>query len=140
MATLADVLGVAQYSRNDFNYLKRKNLLRTKFAETTQGTPADLSRDNALEIAFIAALSRGGATPKRAALFADRLRIAVLNGERRAWYVFPDGNFTKTKWSDAPDLERLSVELGSHILTSVCVEEIVRRVDKLFSEPGEAAS
>ena len=71
MAALADVLTVAKYSRNDFNYLKRKNLLRTTFAETSQGAAADLSRENALEIAFIAALSRGGATPKRAAVFAD---------------------------------------------------------------------
>lgn len=134
MAALADVLKVAEYSRNDFNYLKRKNLLRTPFGETVAGVPSDLTRENALEVAFIAALSRGGATPKRAAIFADRLRINVLRGEKRAWYVLPAGDFKTTKWSDEPDLRRLSIELKSHILVAVCVEEIVRRVDKLFSE------
>lgn len=134
MASLAQVLSLADCSRNDFNYLKRSGLLRTAYAPTTVGVAAELSLENALEIALVASLVKGGATASRAVVFAEPIvKQAKARPERvREWLVFAGGDPATAIASDDPDLPGLHNKLGSNTLSIVRVGEIVRRVHQLF--------
>lgn len=75
MIALTPVLEAAAVDRNSFNdwmgiVRPSARALRTKFRKTSPGVARELSRENALEIGFVAALVRAGLHPVDAAKLA----------------------------------------------------------------------
>ena len=116
------------------NWISRLDNLTTKFQETTQGKSRLYSKANALELAFIAGVVRGGATPREGAIYAATLLRKLKYGGFKQWLVFPAGNLKTAISSDNPTLDSMVAEFGSTTLTFVATGEIVRRVNALFEE------
>lgn len=72
MTKLTNVLEIAGTTRNAFNHWHRNNLLATNFAKTTPGVALELSRENALDIAFMTALTQIGYKPGQAKPYVQR--------------------------------------------------------------------
>ena len=155
--TLTQVLSVANWSRDDFNNWKRRVGFSTDMPETTPGVAQELSQENALEIAFLAALSETGAEPFNVKLrveqwLREEKRGKLLGGwaanpkslEARAAYGLPVRNFAKA------DVGKLSVSLPNvranapvpnaprdskpaTVLVLIDLAEITRRIDALFA-------
>lgn len=132
MATLSEVLETAGCSRDDFNNWRRRDVLKTTFRETTPGVPLVLSKANALEVSFVAAFVRAGASPTSAAAYARPLLEHCRQGILRRWLIFPGGDLSSAKASDLPKIDELQRDFGATALTFICVEELVRKVDAIF--------
>jgi len=136
-AILAPEIGAT--NRDIENWIARLKL-NTRYHSPEHGKARLLSKDNCLELGFIAGLVRGGALPSRAVLFARNFLRAwkppALPGGRLQWFVFPAGDLSHGKWTDAPDLESLKKEEKFKVtaFSFVDVGEIVRRVDALFED------
>jgi hypothetical protein len=61
--TLAQIIELAGCTRDDFNNWKRRKVLITKMPKSHQGIPLELGKRNALEVAFMAALTSVGFDP-----------------------------------------------------------------------------
>lgn len=84
--TLQDVLAVARCTRDDFQNWARRKIFSTKFPKTTAGVARHLTRENALELAFISALVQSGIEPSRASDTVKRWLDAERNdGLTRFW-------------------------------------------------------
>ena len=157
-ATLTKVLAAANWSRDDFNNWKRRVGFSTDMPETSPGVAQELSRENALEVAYLAALSKTGAEPYNAKLRVEQWLREEKRGklpgawaanpqslEAAAAYGLPVRNFAKA------DLAKLSGSLPrvlpnspipnasrhskpATVLVLIDLAEITRRVDVLFEE------
>jgi len=157
-ATLTKVLAAANWSRDDFNNWKRRVGFSTDMPETSPGVAQELSRENALEVAYLAALSKTGAEPFNAKLRVEQWLRAEKRGklsggwaanpqsrEAAAAYGQPFRNFAKA------DVGKLSVSLPNvlpnapipnasrdskpaTILVLIDLAEITRRIDTLFKD------
>jgi len=154
-ATLTQVLAAADWSRDDFNNWKRRIGFSTKMPETSPGVAQEFSRENALEVAYLAALSKTGFEP-----YICNLRVEQwLRDEKRGklpggWASNPQSversglplrNFAKA------DVGRLAVGLPNvqptapmpnasrnskpaTVLVLIDLAEITRRIDALFDQ------
>lgn len=158
MADLTTVLMVARATRNMFNHWAlTTNVLRTEYQPTVKGRPRNLTFENALEIAFMAALARGNLTPKDAAEIAShwidenqRGQLApffAMNLNTGAGYGFsnqqlPLSSFARpladstgceaSGWTAGP-LESTADETVFSEIVVINRREIVRRVAALFA-------
>jgi hypothetical protein len=87
MPSLTEALNNARTTRNAFNYWMREGALKTEYAETTPGVARELSYENTLEIAFVAALTRAGLTPIDAGERAQQMITYAKEGVLPAFYV-----------------------------------------------------
>ena len=126
MKTASQITSVTNASVRDIENWVGRLELSTPYQKTTPGRARLYSRRNALEIAFIAAMVRGGASPARAALLSAR--------SLREWYVFPAGELDRAIEIDKPDLCALAGKFGATTLSLVRLKEIVRRVDELYED------
>ena len=139
LRTLAELLPTlaGASSRDVENWIARLPL-STSFEKPGRGRPRLFNRANALELAFVAAFVRGGATPSSAVAIARRLVLQAQQPtwERllRHWFIFPAGDLRRAVTSDAVDLPAIENELDAVTLTTVNLKEIVRRVDAVFAE------
>ncbi|GEO16001.1 hypothetical protein [Microvirga aerophila] len=137
MKTAAEILTVVRASQRDIeNWIARLDL-STEFKETVRGRARLFSRENALELAFIATFVRGGASPSKAAVYAAHFTSDArrLDWERtmRRWFIFPSGDLTHGRGSNAVgDLSDLEEDLGTETLTTVNVWKIIKRVNALY--------
>lgn len=85
MVALTPVLEKTHVTRNQINdwlgLVRRPKILETKFKETEPGSPRDLSFENAVEIGFVAALIRAGATASKAVEIASGWRKEMKAGK-----------------------------------------------------------
>jgi hypothetical protein len=150
MALLTEVLGVARTTRNAFNYWMREGVLRTEFEETTPGVARELSQDNALEIALVAALTRAGLDPAIAGQSAASIMAEYAGRKiKRPFYILnPYTGFGYLFGSLDTEMRTLLSPLrenspgagwssdheGEGVTQFAVVNcgEIVRRVDALF--------
>jgi hypothetical protein len=137
MKTAAEILTVVRASQRDIeNWIARLDL-STEFEETVRGRARLFSRENALELAFIAALVRGGAIPSKAAVYAAHFTSDArrFDWERttKRWFIFASGNLTRARGSNAvSDLSALEEDLGTETLTTINVWKIIERVNALY--------
>lgn len=124
-------------TRDCENWIARLDL-STTYHQPERGLPRLFTRLNALEMAFIAALVRGGASPSKAAAHA---RLFVLDArygrlaQRHQWFVFADGKLKSAVGTDDLDADNPEIKkLNATTLSIVNIKELVRRVDALFSE------
>jgi hypothetical protein len=137
MKTIADILPVVNASAKDIeNWISRLDL-STEYEETVRGRARRYSRVNTLELAFIAALVRGGAAPSKAAAYA---RTFVHGAQHwswqksiKQWLIFTAGDLNRGIGSDTmSNLLAYEEELGSETLTTVNVWKIIKRVNALY--------
>lgn len=137
--TAAELVGAMDASQRDVeNWVKRLNL-STTYHKPEHGLPRLFSRLNGLELAFVAALVRGGATPAKAAayarLFVLDARYGRLGKKWKSWFVFARGNLDHAVGTNEIDVDNPEIKkLNATTLSCVNVKELIRRVDDLFSE------
>jgi hypothetical protein len=157
--TLTQVLRVAKWSRDDFNNWKRRVGFSTKMQETSPGVAQELSRQNALEVAFLAAISNTGAAPYNSKLRVEQWLREEKRGklpegwaanpqslEALAAYGVPIRNFAKADAGklalNLPDAQPNRPKLPNSmyeskpatVLVLIDLAEIVRRIDALFEK------
>jgi hypothetical protein len=136
MKTSAEILTIVDASQRDIENWVSRLKLSTEFHETVRGRARLYSRANTLELAYIAALVRGGAELSKAAVFAAGfVRHAQGNDWKkslREWFVFPSGDLRRGIGSNNVDIAAIQKEFGSVTLTLINVGELVRRVNSLF--------
>src|SRR5450759_4024767 len=133
--TAAELVTAMDATARDIeNWVARlKPKLSTTYHQPEHGLPRLFTRLNALEMAFIAALVRGGASPSKAAsharLFVLDARYGRLAG-RHQWFVFADGKLESAVGTDDPRPGNPAIKkLNATTLSFVNVKELVRRVD-----------
>lgn len=112
--------------------------LRTVYADTVGGSARKFTRENVLELAGLTALVKVGLAPRHAVAFAEIIVDNDRLGRRqRKWLVFQAGDLTRAIETDSLDsaiLEQTATEADfAPAISAICVGEIVRRVDQLFS-------
>lgn len=142
--TRQEVADVAGCSAEFVSNLVHRDVLMTELAPTTAGAARDFSFDNALEIAFIAALAAIGYSPIDAAVKAAEWRALEAEGKLAAWWVENARTRQGSLMSRAPkDLAALAATFqdrsGRHYehataLAIINVREIVKRVEALFAD------
>jgi hypothetical protein len=155
MARLSRVLLAAGSNRNAVNYWREAGLLTTSLQETSAGIARNFSRANALEIAFMAALTAAGASPKESSELTRVLLALDQSGQLK-----PLGRLQRSK-DKVDGLENIDIDefqeilnslegsvnfdsdnidefeeypLGSVVHSMINLRLIVRRVDRLFRE------
>ncbi|HEX2492670.1 MAG TPA: MerR family transcriptional regulator, partial [Steroidobacter sp.] len=86
--TQAELSAVSGATTRDIENWMVRLPLRTKFKRTVQGRARDFTRDNAVEIAMVAALVRSGFTPAAAAERVSVLLKMWERGEAVGWTLF----------------------------------------------------
>lgn len=142
MKTAAELVTALDATPRDIENWVSRLTLSTRYQKTRQGSARLYSRENALELGFIAALVRGGATPARAAMFAETFLRDIRHSPRplQEWFVFPAGKLESGTGSEKPDLDALAKQFGTVTLSFVRLREVVRRVDALFADARELVS
>ena len=136
--TAAELVTAMDATARDIeNWVARLDL-STTYHQPERGLPRLFTRLNALEMAFIAALVRGGAAPAKAAgvgrLFVLDARYGRLE-KWNQWFVFPAGKLERGIGTDKLDVAAPQIiELNATTISIVNIKELVRRVDDLFSE------
>jgi hypothetical protein len=134
--TVAEIIPVIGATQRDVENWVGRLTMSTIFQETVRGRARLFSRANTIELAFIAAFVRGGATPSRAVAFARPLVHEAHAGSWEQllpeWFVFPAGDLWRGVTSNAVDLPAIEKELNAVTLTTVHLKEVVRRVNALF--------
>jgi hypothetical protein len=111
--------------------------LQCKFEPSRRGVPRLYSKDNAIAIALMAGMVRGGAPPRIAAImagsFLDNIRFS---SEKRLprWIVFAAGNAETCEWVDRPNFRDLRRKFGSVTLSFVPARDLQSRIDQLFGD------
>lgn len=100
-ATLTQVLSIANWSRDDFNNWKRRAGFWTYMPETTPGVAQELSRESALEIAFLAAVAEVGANP----YYGTRLEV-------KRWLLEEKSGKFPPAWAANPQAARVKALKG----------------------------
>jgi hypothetical protein len=142
--SMSDILDAIGMSLHDCqNVLKRyAEELATTFEPTIQGRSREFSRENAYELAFIAAITSAGVKLSEALPHAAALLRARRGGWRR-WMYFLAGDGTTGGKSHAPPSEAAMKQLLKSdrppVYTCIDLDEIVRRVDAVFDLGGETS-
>ena len=146
MVTLAEALAVAGTNRNAFNYWHRAGLLSTDFAPTTAGVARALTRENALELAFMTAATEVGLSPTEAhphvTEWLQKLRVGSLHdfharrGGSGSWVTFRDASVAAISVALGRRVSDPNGLLGPPmtVFSIINLGEIVRRVDALFAK------
>lgn len=152
MASLTEALRVAGATRNDFNYWDKLGLFTSSWAPTKPGVARELTRPNALELAFIKAQARVGLPLQ---LAAERAGVWLRLVDEP---LFPPFHALNPLTGMGHDFSNTSIELSALAgplgdpggdeegwegdkplpLTFSFINraEIVRRVDALFAGEG----
>jgi hypothetical protein len=128
---LADATGVSV--RDVENWLGRLTLV-TAYHQPTLGQPRIFSRENAVELAMIAALVASGMSPAKAAPIAGLIVRQTQNRFDRVsdWLIFSPQDPSRFVTSDAPDVNGLHKKVGGDAIVCLRAGDIVARVLKLF--------
>ncbi len=150
MPTLSDAIRVAKTTRNSVNYWVAGGFLSTAFLPTTAGVARNVTRENALEIAFMAALTSVGVPPS----IATSTVLGWLEQERRGklfdFSVRPHGEpGISIEFADESSFDYIATLLGgirtgteidsgvpvepATVFSVINVRAIVLNVDRLFS-------
>jgi len=136
LVAFQDKIGI---SRTDAeNWLSRLPL-STEYAPTVRGVPRDYSRENVLELAFLAAMIRTGWPPRKAVRIVRELLQDTWG--MAAWLGWPAGNIEAA--AGASSLEALRADdLAAHspyrAVSMIHLAVILKTVDALFAEKGES--
>jgi hypothetical protein len=145
MANLTDVLEVSGATRNEFNYWVKKGYLMTRLAETSAGVARDISRENALEIAFLRALTHAGYSPRAAVKIVASWLKLVDGDQLPEIYVGHRGTDVMVGYSLAHLRKAFPIKIGplgatnsdatlaEIVQTYINTRRIVERVDELFT-------
>ncbi len=88
--SLQSVLAAARCNRDDFNNWNRRGILNTRVTKTTTGVARTMTRENALELAFLAALTQSGFEPQFASVEVKRwLDFETRDALPRYWFCNP---------------------------------------------------
>ena len=113
--------------------------LHTKY-EKGQGKQRRYYYDNALELAFMVALTKAGLRASAAIGYSDRFRDLNRQDELRAFFGFADGNPNVGKMDDADSLEQWQHWFPEAVVICLIpVKEIRDRVDTYFKTHGVEA-
>jgi hypothetical protein len=85
--TVSEVLAVCGATRDDYKNWARRDLLKSRVVETTQGVPRPITRRAALEVAFIAALTDVGVDVAAAAEIAQQYVMLEAKDKLPAWLI-----------------------------------------------------
>lgn len=137
----AALLATIGASRRDLENWLRRIELSTEFEPTSPGRERLFSRSNALELAFIAALVKAGAPPRRASalsvFFLDLMRSEPEQFPK--WFAFPAGNPDWAFVIEEPDQKAFDGLRASAkernapaVFAFVHLGDIVEKVDRVF--------
>jgi len=125
-------------SRSDAeNWLARLDL-STAYAPTVRGIPRNYSRENVLELAFLAALIKTGWPPRRA---VGVVRDVLADTWGPVWLAWPAGRFEEPMGAshiEALGVEGLAKQSPHRAISAIHIGDIRATVDRLFSEKGES--
>jgi hypothetical protein len=139
MRTASEILPIVDgWSQRDIeNWIARLDL-STSFQGAGRGKARLFNRANTLELAFIAALVQGGASPSKAAVYARSLVRDVQHPTGkpvREWLIFAPRNLQKAvAVDDLTKFASIQRQLDAVTLAVVSLGEIVRRVNALYEE------
>lgn len=127
------VKAISASQRDIENWIGRLEL-STQFMAPGRGRPRVFSRENAIELGFIAALVRAGVDPSKAVAYARSMLSYLRYDNLREWLVFRAGDVSRAIATDTPDfttlLDRLASDEAAPTYSFVHMGEIVRRVDQ----------
>jgi hypothetical protein len=137
MKRMAEILSTIGASSHDVENWTRTLHLSTKFQPTISGRARLFSRDNVLELAFLAAFTRAGAKPATCVAFAAAMVRDATNqiGGPFEWLAFTAGDLNSaTPFDDfSPKaFAKIAKKLSPAVIALVAVGETVRRVNALF--------
>jgi hypothetical protein len=159
MLTLSNICAIASCTPDDVNNWMRRNVLRSPIPPTRKGATRIYSRENALEIAFVSALIRGGLAPSSASILAEGWIEKHAQGTLGRYFIFNPNSYEDWAPFETDRAETtlaaaalfLSDDTG-HLVTSRVLDldeeaprpaaefyvidraEIVRRVDEVASK------
>ena len=109
--------------------------LQCKFEPSRRGVPRLYSKDNALVIALMAGMVRGGAHARVAAVMAGAFLHSIKYSARKTlprWIVFAAGDAKKCEWIETPNFSHLKKLFGSVTLSFVPARDLQQRIDRIF--------
>lgn len=140
LSKLEPLLGASRFDVG--NWLKR-HTMTSSFETVVSGQARTLTYANAIELSLVAAFVAAGLTAPKAIACARPL-VASARGplaryDAQEWIIFPGGASDPRRFimTDKPDFASLQASLGDVIPPSfglVCIGEVFRRVDALFTE------
>jgi hypothetical protein len=145
---IVDTVGTTSF---DIANWMRKIQLSTEYMEVERRSPRLYSRENVLELTFLAALVKCGMSPAAAANYAYEFVQSINRPKNRKhskfenWMVFPSGEHPVVEIGDRAELafvpsvtQAIIIERSKRSKTFgvsvINTGEILRRVDKLFAE------
>jgi hypothetical protein len=111
--------------------------LQCKFEPSRRGVPRLYSKDNAIAIALMAGIVRGGAPPRVAAVMAGSfLHHIKFSSEKRLppWIVFAAGDAKRCVPVEKANFRDLQNQFGSVTLSFVPARDLQSRIDQLFGD------
>ena len=152
MVAQSAILRALGTTRNAVNYWRAAGFITSALPPTSAGVPQELTRENALEIAFMAVLTASGVAAAKAAMIVPRWLQDEREGQLSPTAATrPGATYAVGGSSGLPTVEQIQVlkevEEGAHNLgtgligsavhTVVDLETIVNGVDALFAQHGE---
>jgi hypothetical protein len=133
---MSSVLSITGATQRDIENWISRLALATVYEQAGRGRARNFSRENVLELAFLAALMDGGvqALPLAAAYAATFLRHVEIGGVPK-WFVFAAGDPSTGFAADTLNDElfgRFSLQGRPAVITAINMKEIVARVDEYF--------
>lgn len=114
----------------------------TTFEATRRGVPRDYSKENVIELAFIAAFVRVGCELSKARAFSGGLIRQLRTGHLRDWLVIPAPDFASaTGTADIAGTDFAEVARGSDCsaVTVIHAAGIVGKINDMFAAHSEAS-
>lgn len=134
------VRAISASSRDIENWIGRLEL-STKFTAPGRGRPRVFTRENAIELGFIAALVRAGVEPSKANAYARSMLRYLQMDNLHEWLVFRAGDVQRAIATNTPDfsgaLMQLATDEAAPTYSFVQLGEVVRRVDRAI-QAGDA--
>jgi hypothetical protein len=109
--------------------------LGCKFEPSRKGVPRLYSKDNAIAIALMAGMVRGGAPPRVAAVMAGSFLHHIKSSSQKRlprWIAFAAGDAKRCVPVEEPNFRDLQSHFGSVTWSFVPAGDLQTRIDQLF--------
>jgi hypothetical protein len=133
--SMTETIAVTGGTRDQFQKLNARGLLKTNYDEPGQGRARTFTRENVVEMAYVTAFASAGAS--MAASIAYTAMMVRRDKERKRgisisdFLIFPAGNVTSAVGTNEPEKTlRAAKDQTVHVVVNV--QEIFRRIDTAF--------
>ncbi|SFO91207.1 MerR family transcriptional regulator [Tranquillimonas alkanivorans] len=134
MDEFKDTIGASR--REIENWLNRVDPFLSTFEPTRRGIPREYTKENVIELAFIAAFIRAGLELQSASAYARTMLRHYRNKEVRAWVAFPAGDAASSKATDdisGTDFAALAARSDRSAVTVIHVSAVFEKIERLFA-------